>query len=156
MTGAVKQGAKTLGKQALWSLVGVRATYHDVGKYYLVLTDKNLHYIAFDKHDEVSENVLFPIAQLMNITIKNPNTKDMMKYSVSNTSYYAPEGAKSLEFEYDGEKLQFIYCGKNLIFPNMDDASYSQAFRTHYDAMLYVETMFQKKLEEKAGTTFEG
>ena len=151
MKGAAKQGAKTLGKQALWSLVGVKATYHDVGKYYLILTEKNLYYIAFDKHEEVAETVAFPLTQMMHVTLRKPGTKDMVKYSVtvSNTHSLTPGGGQVLEFEYAGEKMSFVYYLQNVSFPNIDLKEHYAVFADHYDAILYLEMMFQKKLEER-------
>jgi hypothetical protein len=142
--GAAKDTAKTLGKQALWSMVGVKATYVDVGRYYLVLTEKNLHYLAFDKHSELAAHEEFPLTQLMNLTLRKAGTKEMMKNANAG-------GQEVLEFEFKGEKVSFTYYIQNLDFPNIELKEYQQALTSHYDAFFYVETMFKKKLEEKAG-----
>ncbi|MDR2540564.1 MAG: hypothetical protein LBD11_01980 [Candidatus Peribacteria bacterium] len=145
---AAKDAAKTAGKQVLWSMVGVKATYIDVGRYYLVLTDKNLHYLAFDKHHELAVNEVFPLSQLMNITLKKATAKDLMVHS-------GASGGEVLEFEFNGEKVHFVYRIQNVDFPNVELKELQKLLTDNYEAFLYVEMMFQKKLEEKAGTTFE-
>ena len=143
--GAAKEGAKTLGKQMLRSAVGVKATYVDVGRYYLVLTDKSLHYLAFDKHHEIAVQDSFPLSQIMDIHFRSVGTKDLMRNSDAH-------GNEVIEFECGGEKISFIYYLQNLDFPGIELKTYQKALMDHHEAFLYIDVMFKKHLEEKAGT----
>jgi hypothetical protein len=140
----VKDAAKTLGKQALWSLANVKATYHDVGKYYLVLTEKNLYYIAFDKHDEVAVKEVFPLSALRNVVVRKVSSKDMM---INKDGM----GSDVLQFEIDGDKVVFVYKPQNQQFPNLTIKEFQKALTDNYHAFLYIETRFTKKLAELAG-----
>ncbi|MDR0369832.1 MAG: hypothetical protein LBH96_04970 [Candidatus Peribacteria bacterium] len=62
-------------------MAGVKATYHDVGQYYLVLTDTTLHYFAFDEHDEIIVHEKFPLKEMRDIQLRVPSSKEMMMTS---------------------------------------------------------------------------
>lgn len=145
--GAMKEGAKELWKQALWSMVGVKATYHDVGKYYLVVTDKNLHYFAFDKHDEIIVHETFPIKDMRNIVLRTPGTKEMATYS--------QEGEfEVLEFEIDGQKVVFGYFLQGYAFPNVSTDELSKWYGENYQTLMLVDYLFKKKLSDMAGLEY--
>jgi hypothetical protein len=49
-----------------------------VGKYYVVLTDTSLHYLAFDEHDEIIVHEKFPLKEMRDIQLRVPGSKEMM------------------------------------------------------------------------------
>ena len=148
--GVAKDMAKTLGKQALWSMVGVKATYHDVGKYYLLLTDKNLHYIAFDKHDDVAVHEKFSLKGLKNLTLRKISSKDAMINMDGG-------GSHVIEFETDNadKKLTFVYKHQNQQYPNVTMQEFQAAYTDNYEAFFLMEYAFQEKLSELAGVDVE-
>lgn len=138
--GAVKDTAKTLWKQALWSAVGVKATYYDVGSYYLVLTDTTLHYLAFDEHDEVVVHEKFSLGEMRDVQLRVPSSKEMMM--ISN----AWIECEVLSFDVAGQNMIFIYYLQNISFPGVGNSQFTSFYKHHYQAMILLEYSFKKAL----------
>ena len=128
-------------------MVGVKATYHDVGKYYLMLTDNHLHYLAFDKHDDVAVHEKFPLEALRNLNLRKISYKDAVVHQGGN---------HVVEFELDeGDKITFVYKHQNQQYPNVTMEEFQEAYTNNYDAFFLAEHAFQKKLSELSGIPME-
>jgi hypothetical protein len=139
-----------MGKQMLWSSIGVKATYHDVGRYYLVLTDKSIYYLAFNTHHELALTDIYPLNQISNMHFRKLGIKDTMKNSEIGGTGDIKDSSEALEFTFNDETVSFTCYGQNLDFPNLEFEHYQQEFMNNTEAFQYIDVMFKPLLEEKA------
>lgn len=137
----LRQNAVNLAGKAVGKLTGVRVREVDnTEDYYLVLTDKNIHYVHFNDNARCKEHLVFSRNE-----ISRPESGEVSAGDALKNNAYQGE-TKRVSFDYDGKTYKFFVYDQFYAFPNAENDTWEDLAGVNY----LFATPFNKFVEKIA------